>query len=60
MESYGEWRDTVYDVILGGLRFLHSNTTYLFELYRTPNLGELVVNVNSPNCCVTKIWRVSR
>ena len=26
MESYGEWRVTVYDVILGELRFLDSRT----------------------------------
>ena len=27
MESYGEWRVTVYDVIFGELRFLDSHTT---------------------------------
>ena len=27
MESYGEWRVTVYDAIFGELRFLDSHTT---------------------------------
>ena len=27
MESYGEWRVTVYDVIFGELRFLDSHTS---------------------------------
>ena len=60
MESYGEWRVTVYDVIFGELSFLDSHTTKLSELYQKPNLGELTVNGNSPNCYVAKIWRVSR
>ena len=50
MESYGEWRVTVYEVIFGELTFLDSHTTYVSELYRTPNFGELAVNGNSPNC----------
>ena len=60
MESYGECRVTVYDVRFGELRFLDSHTTLLSELYQKPNLGELTVNVNSPNCYVAKVWRVSR
>ena len=40
MESYGEWRVMVYDVIFGELRFLDSHTTKLIELYRKSNLGE--------------------
>ena len=32
MESYGEWRVTVYDVIFVELRFLDSHTTELSEL----------------------------
>ena len=32
MESYGEWRVTVYDVIFGELRFLDSHTTSLIIL----------------------------
>ena len=58
MESYGEWRVTVC-VIFGELRFLDSHTTQLSELYQKPNVGELAVNGNSPNCYVAKIWRVS-
>ena len=50
MESYGEWRGTVYDVIFVELRFLDSHTTELSELNWKPNLGELAVNGNSPNC----------
>ena len=50
MESYGDWRGTVYDVISGELRFLDSYTTELSELYRKPNLGELATNGNPPNC----------
>ena len=49
METYGEWRITVYDVIFGELTFLDSQTTWLSELYRKPNFGELAVNGNSPN-----------
>ena len=45
MESYGEWRVTVYDVIFGELKFLDSHTTSLSELYRKTTLGELPVNV---------------
>ena len=56
MESYGEWRVTVYDVIFGELRFLDSHTSYLSELYQKHNLGELTVNGNSPNCCVAKVF----
>ena len=44
MESYsGGLRVTVYDVIFKGLRFFISHT-------KKPNLGELAVNGNSPNC----------
>ena len=50
MESYGEWRVTVYDVILGELMVLDSRTTELSKLYRKPNLRELAVNGNPPNC----------
>ena len=50
MESYGEWRFTVYDVIFRELQLLDSHITKLSELYRKPNLGELTVNGNSPNC----------
>ena len=60
MESYGEWRVTVYDLIYGELRFLNSHTTKLSKLYRKPNLGELTVNGNCLNFSVAKIWRVSR
>ena len=60
MESYSEWRVTVYDVIFGELKFLDSHTTYLSELYQKSSLGELTVNGNSPDCYVAKIWRVSR
>ena len=49
MESYGEWRVTVYDAIFGGLRLLDSHTTWLSELYWKSNLGELAANGNSPN-----------
>ena len=51
MESYGEWRVTVYDVMFGELiTFFDSHTTELSALYRKPNFGELAVNSNSPNC----------
>ena len=50
MENYGEWRVTVYDVIYGELRSLESGTTQLSKLYGKPNLVELAVNGNSPNC----------
>ena len=50
MESYGEWRVTVYDVIFGELRFLDSHITELSKSNQKPNLGELAVNGNSPNC----------
>ena len=60
MDSYREWRVTVYDVIFGELRFFDSHSTQLTELYRKPNLRELAVNGNSPNCQVAKIWKVSR
>ena len=50
MESYGEWRVTIYVVIIGEFTFLDSHTTKLSELYRNPNLGALAVNGNSPNC----------
>ena len=55
MESYSEWRVTVYDVIFGELKFLDSHTTYLSELYQKPSLEELTVNSNSPDCYVAKI-----
>ena len=50
MESYGEWRVTVYDVIFAELTFLDSHTIWLSELYRKPNFGELAVNGNYTNC----------
>ena len=50
MESYDEWRVTVHNVMFGELRYLDSHTTELSELYRKPNLGELTVNGNSPDC----------
>ena len=51
MESYGEWRVTLYDVIFGELRFLEFLVFLeLSELDRKPNLGELDVNGNSPDC----------
>ena len=37
MESYGEWRVTVYDVIFGELKFLDSHTTpncYVAKVWR--------------------------
>ena len=49
MESYGEWKVTIYDVIFGELRFLEK-----------PNLRELTVHSNSQNYYVAKVWRVSR
>ena len=49
MEIYGDRRVTVYNVMSGELSFLDSHTTYLFELYRKPNLGELAVNGDFPN-----------
>ena len=59
MESYGEWRVTVYDVIFEELRFLDSHTTQLSELYQKPNFGELTINGNFPNCYAAKVWRVN-
>ena len=46
MESYGEWRVTVYDIIFGELKSHHLTTRIIWKT----NLGELAVNVNSPNC----------
>ena len=60
MESYGEWRVTVYDVTFGELKFFDSHATQLSELYRKPNFGELAVNSNSPIFSVVRLWRVSR
>ena len=48
MESYGEWRVTVYDVIFGELRFLDGHITKISELNQKPNLGQSAVNSNSP------------
>ena len=50
MESYGEWKVAVYDAIFGESRFLDSPTVWLSELDRKPNLVELAVTGNSPNC----------
>ena len=50
LESYRECRVIIYDVILQELRFLDSHTFKPFELYRKPNLEELVVKGDSPNC----------
>ena len=48
MESYGERRVTVYDVIFGELRFLDGHITKISELNQKPNLGQSAVNSNSP------------
>ena len=45
MESYSEWRVTVYDVIFGELRFLESDTVQLSKLYRKLDLGELAFQI---------------
>ena len=50
LESYRECRVIIYNVILQELRFLDSHIFKPFELYGKPNIGELVIKGDSPNC----------
>ena len=59
MESYGEWRVTVHEVIFGELRFHDTCLHHLtIRIISKTNFGELNINGNSPNCSVVQLSKL--